>query len=186
MVNMDRNVLFIQGGGEGGYEADARLVVSLQKELGTKYKVHYPQLSSNENVADFGWPRQIGDAVSTMEGPVILAAHSLGASMLLKYLTENTIIKQIKGIFLISTPFWNGKADWVQGLKLNEDFAGNMPPAVPVFLYHCRDDEEVPFKHLSLYQQQLPEAFIREIKSGGHQLNNDLTLVTEDIKSFFR
>ena len=37
-----KQVLFIQGGGEGGYEADAKLAASLQKGLGAAYNVRYP------------------------------------------------------------------------------------------------------------------------------------------------
>jgi hypothetical protein len=36
---------------------------------------------------------------------------------------------------------------------------------------------------MALYPQKLPQATVREIASGGHQLNNDLTLVAKDIKS---
>jgi len=39
---MKKNVLFIQGGGEKGYEADAKLAASLQRELGEAYHVNYP------------------------------------------------------------------------------------------------------------------------------------------------
>jgi hypothetical protein len=41
----------------------------------------------------------------------------------------------------------------------------------------------VPFAHLALYRQKLPQAAVCEIVSGGHQLNNDLTVVAKDIKS---
>lgn len=91
--------------------------------------------------------------------------------------------KKIGGIFLISTPFWSGDEDWKQGLKLRENFPDTLPKNVPIFLYHCRDDEEVPFEHLSVYAQKLPQATVREIASGGHQLNNNLSLVANDIKT---
>jgi hypothetical protein len=182
---MTKNVLFIQGGGNGGYETDAKLVASLRKALGTAYKVHYPKMLLDETVPDFGpqWLKQIGKEISSVKGEVILAAHSLGASMLLKYLSENKIKKNITGIFLISTPFWSGNEDWMQPLKLQEDFSENLPKDVPTFFYQCRDDEVVPFDHFTSYKQNLPWAVFREISHGGHQLNNDLTPVANDIKS---
>ena len=180
---MNKHVLFIQGGGgEEDYEADAKLVASLREALGNAYTVHYPLLS-DESSPDFGRRKQIGKEISLIKGEIILVGHSLGASMLLKYLSENEVKKKIAGIFLISTPFWSGDEDWKQGLKLHEDFPDKLPKNVPIFLYHCRDDEEVPFDHLSLYAQKLPQATVREIASGGHQLNNDLSLVAKDIKS---
>lgn len=180
---MSKLIIFIQGGGEGGYEADARLVDSLRAALGEMHEIRYPQLLSDETRPDFGWPEQIGKEISGTKGEVILTGHSLGASMLLKYLTEHEVTKEITGIFLIAAPFWSGDEDWVQGLKLQEDFPDKLLKDVPVFFYHGRDDEEVPFAHLGLYRQNLPRATVREIPSGGHQLNNDLTIVAKDIKS---
>lgn len=180
---MNKQVLFIQGGsGEEDHAADAKLVASLQQRLGESYLVHYPLLP-NDSSPDFGRKKQIGKEISAIKGEIILAGHSLGASMLLKYLSESPVQKKIAGIFLISTPFWSGDEDWKQGLKLQADFADKLPKDVPIFLYHCRDDEEVPFDHLRLYAQNLPKATVREVTSGGHHLNNDLSRVAEDIKS---
>jgi len=182
---MSRHVLFIQGGGNGGYEADAKLVASLRKALGTAYKVHYPKMLPDETDPDFGqrWLKQIDKEISSVKGKVFLTGHSLGASMLLKYLSENKIKKNIPGIFLISPPFWSGDQDWVQPLKLQEDFSDKLPKDVPIFFYQCKDDEVVPFEHFTFYKQNLHWAVFREIPIGGHQLNNDLTLVAHDIKS---
>lgn len=182
---MNKHVLFIQGGGEGGYEADKELVASLQAALGKEYDIHYPEIISDESLADFGWTQQIKNQISEIKSDVILAGHSFGASMILKCLAENPVNKKIKAIFLVATPFWNGKEDWQARLKLQENFADKLPREVPLFFYHCRDDEEIPFSHLGLYQQKLTEATFREIKTGGHQLNDDLTLVANDIKSCF-
>jgi predicted alpha/beta hydrolase family esterase len=180
---MNKHVLFIQGGGgKEDYEADAKLVDSLQEILGEAYTIHYPLLP-DESAPDFGRSKQIGKGVSLMEREIILVGHSLGASMLLKYLSENKVKKKIAGIFLISTPFWSGDEDWKEGLKLQENFADNLSKDVPIFLYHCRDDDEVPFAHLAVYRQKLPWATFREISSGGHQLNHDLKIVATDIKS---
>ncbi len=182
---MSKNVLFIHGAGDGGYEADKLLAASLRKELGPAYKVHFPKMSQDETKSFFGsdWPKQIGEAISSIKGEVILAGHSLGASMLLKYLSENKIKKKIAGVFLAAPPFWSGDEDWVQPLKLREDFHHNLPKNVPIFVYQCKDDEEVPFSQYNRYKQILKGATFREIKNGGHQFNNDLSIVATDIKS---
>jgi predicted alpha/beta hydrolase family esterase len=179
---MRKQVLFIQGGGNGGYEADAKLVASLQKALGKDYELNYPRMQTDEAAPDFGWLKQIGKEIGKLKDDVILVAHSFGASLLLKYLSENKVSKKIAGIFLMSVPFWSGKEDWVQGLKLQEDFAGSLPKNSRIFFYHCRDDEEVSFDHLASYRHKLPVATFREIESGGHQLSNNLNLVAKDIK----
>jgi len=182
---MSRNVLFIHGAGDGGYEADKLLAASLQKELGAAYKVHFPKMSQDETESFFGWdwPKQIGKEISSIKGEIILVGHSLGASMLLKFLSENKIKKQIVGVFLTAPPFWSGDEDWVQPLKLSEDFHSNLPKDVPIFFYQCKDDEEIPFSQFNRYKREFPRATFREIKNGGHQFNNDLSIVTIDIKS---
>ncbi|QMU29667.1 alpha/beta hydrolase [Adhaeribacter radiodurans] len=180
---MKQQVLFIQGGGDEGYEEDALLVVSLQTALGATYQVHYPRMPSNKALPDFGWLQQIHQEIMLLPNQIILVAHSLGASMLLKYLSEKQAPKNIAGIFLLATPFWSGDENWVQGLKLPDDFPGKLPDKITAFLYHCRDDDVVPFEQLARYQQLLPQAAARSIESGGHQFNHDLSRVAADIKS---
>ncbi len=180
---MKKSVLFIHGGGEAGYEADSKLAASLQRALGESYYVYYPRLQTNTTLPDFGWVKQIEKQISDTKGKAFLVAHSLGASMLLKCLSENEIKKSLAGIFLLSTPFWSGDESWVLGLKLKEDFAELLPKNVPIFFFHCQDDEEIPFGHLTNYKQKIPGAAFREIKSGGHQFNNNLSTVANYIKS---
>lgn len=179
-----KNVLFIQGAGDVGYKGDLMLVASLRKALGTTYNVHYPEMSTDE-VPYFGsgWVKQIGEEISKIKGEIILVGHSLGASMLLKYLSENKTTENIVGIFLVAPPFWSGKEDWKQPLKLQEDFSDKLPKNIPTFFYQCKDDDVVPFGQFKLYKQNVPWAVFREIPHGGHQLNNDLSIVAKDIKS---
>lgn len=179
---MAKHVIFFHGSGsEEGYDTDAELVASLKLKLGSGYSVHYPLLQS-DGTPDLGRRKQISQEISASEDDVILVGHSFGASMLLACLSEMEIKKKIAGIFLIGTPFWKGDEDWVQAFKLQPDFAKQLDKKIPLFLYHCLDDEEVPIGHLTIYKQHLPWATFREISVGGHQLNNDLTLVAADIK----
>jgi predicted alpha/beta hydrolase family esterase len=181
--HVTRQLLFFHGGGEEGYEADKAMVNSLQESLANGYDINYPELQPDESAPDFGWIKQIEQKVLGTKEDAIIVAHSLGASMLLKYLSEKPVSKKIKGVFLISTPHWSGNEDWIIGLQLRENFAANLPVDVPLFFYHCKDDEVAPFYHLDYYKQNVTKATFREIESGGHQLNNDLTLVARDIKS---
>jgi uncharacterized protein len=180
---MGKKLIFFHGGGsKEDYEADAKLVASLKVRLGSGYTVHYPLLE-NEGTPDFGRRKQISLEIFTSEDNTILLGHSLGASMLLACLSENKIRKKVAGIFLLATPFWNGNEDWVAPFKLQPNFAKQLDKKTPLFFYHCRDDDEVPFGHLTIYKQQLPWATYRELPDGGHQFNNDLAIVATDIKS---
>jgi len=51
-----------------------------------------------------------------------------------------------------------------------------------IFLYHNRDDEIVPFRHLALHATRLPRAIVREGNRGGHQFGNDLVNVASDMR----
>lgn len=181
---MKKQILFIQGGGDDGYEADALLVKSLQKELGDEYRIHYPEIKSDETATDYGWLRQLKTILAETQDDVLIVAHSFGASMLLKYLTENHVSKRIDGIFLIATPFWKGDEDWQKGLMLQQNFAEKLPKNVPLFFYHAHDDQEAPFAHFGQYKAMIKYAMFREVEQGGHQFNNDLKVVADDIKSF--
>lgn len=130
---MKKQILFIQGGGDNGYEADKSLAASLQKVMGDDYNIQYPELGSDESLPDFGWVQQIHKVIAGMKSHFFLVGHSLGASMILKYLTENTADKNIKAIFLAATPFWSGNEDWKQGLKLKENFEHKLPNQIPIF-----------------------------------------------------
>jgi predicted alpha/beta hydrolase family esterase len=180
---MVKHLIFFQGGGsEEDYEADAKLVASLESKLGPGYSVHYPLLP-NDGTPDLGRRKQISHEISASKDNIILVGHSLGASMLLACLSEIKIEKNIAGIFLLATPFWKGREDWVEAFKLQPDFANQLDRKTPVYFYHCLDDEEISFSHLTVYKEQLPWASFREISIGGHQFNNDLTIVANDIKS---
>lgn len=182
---MNKQVLFIQGGGEDGYQADAPLAASLRVALGNGYRVQYPQVEADETIMEVAeqWLSQIGRQLAAGRDGLILAGHSLGASMLLKYFSENRVKTVIAGMFLAAPPFWNGDRDWVQPLKLREGFAEQLPKDLPLFLYQCRDDEVVPFDHFTRYQQLLPRAIFRELASGGHQFDNDLSVMAADIRN---
>ena len=183
---MPTHVLFIQGAGKGAYEADKKLAASLKKALGTGYELHYPAMLDEDNASYEQWKQQIEKELAAIQGSIILVGHSVGASVIMKCMSETEVKKPIAGIFLIAAPFWGGNGWQYEGyekLALPKGFAAKLPKDVPIFLYQCRDDEVVPFDHLALYAHVLPQATIKEFDAGGHQFNNDLSEVATDIKT---
>jgi uncharacterized protein len=181
--NVRKQVLFIQGGGKGAYEEDKKLANSLQNELGGEYQVSYPQMPNEENPEDQPWMTQIAKELDSLDDNVTLVGHSAGGAVLLKYLLKKNVAKSVTGIFLISIPYWEPQDEQGEAYTLHEGFASKLPKGVPVFLYHSRDDEWVPFAHLARYAEKIPQAIIREFDGQGHQFNNDLSEVAADIKS---
>ena len=176
MTNLMRaaqHVLFIQGGGEGAFAADKPLAESLQRSLGPDYQVHYPAMPSEDDPSDAIWHREIQRELENMGDEVVLVGHSVGAYLLLKFVVSDRGRRPLAGIFLIATPFV-GRGGWeLNEIAMSEDFAENLPSDTPIVLYHARDDEVVPFGHLGIYRQKIPQATVREFETGGHQLNND-------------
>jgi predicted alpha/beta hydrolase family esterase len=179
---MKKQVLFIQGAGEGAYEEDKELATSLQDSLGDEYYVVYPPMPNEEDPQDGPWMAQISKELAALEGKVILVGHSAGGGVLLKYLLKENVTKPIAGIFLIAIPHWDAEDDEDEEYTLREGFALQLPKGVPIFLYQSRDDEIIPFAHLAKYAEKIPQATVREFDGRGHQFNNDLSEVAADIK----
>ncbi|MBE7171176.1 MAG: alpha/beta hydrolase [Williamsia sp.] len=176
-------LLFIQGGGEGAYDEDKKLAVFLADNLKDQYKIEYPRMPDEGNPNYETYKAKILEELKKIDTKVVLVGHSVGGCFLLKYLSEEKIDNQITGIFLIATPFW-GKEGWQhEGFRLSRDFAQKLPVETPMFFYHGTDDETVPFSHLALYEKELPRARFRKIAGRGHQLDNDLAEVVQDIRS---
>ena len=177
-----KHVLFVHGGGEGAHEADEKLAASLRDALGSGYDVRSPRMPDEDTPEVGVWKEKIAVELATMDGEAILVGHSLGALMLLKYLSEEEVEKPIMGLFLVAAPYV-GVGGWeVEEGALREDFASKLPEEPPICFYHSRDDEVVPFAHLALYAEKLPWATIREFDGRGHQLGDDLSEVAQDIE----
>ena len=136
-------VLFIQGGGKGAHAEDGPLADSLKRALGPKYDVRFPQMpdESDPNVAS--WKEKLATESSRIPGKAILVGHSIGGSILLRYLSWDE-------------DRWN-----LDDLKLPRDIAERLALVPRIFFYHCRDDDFVPFTHLALHAARIPRAVAR-------------------------
>jgi predicted alpha/beta hydrolase family esterase len=178
---MRKRVLFIHGGGEGAYEEDRKLAASLQDALGAAYEVRCLKMPDEDRPVYQAWKERIAKELDALEGEVMLVGHSFGGSILLKYLSEEDLEKPVAGLFLVATPYW-GVEDWEVGeYALREYFDAKILKEMPVFFYHSRDDEVVPFAHATLYAEKLPRATVREFDDRGHQFDDDLSEVARDI-----
>jgi predicted alpha/beta hydrolase family esterase len=177
------SVLFIQGGGEHAHREDSQLAESLQQSLGSPYGVRYP-LMPHEAEPNVGlWKMAISRELWRLEGRIIVVAHSIGGSILLRYLSEEKVEKPIEGIFLLAAPSWDEDRWNFDDLRMPADLAEKLSAIAPVFLYHCRNDDVVPFAHLTLHSARIPQAVVRPLDSGGHQFSDGLEVVAEDIRA---
>lgn len=181
---MKKQVLFIHGAGEGAYEADKPLAASLQAALGPAYQVHYPRMRDEESPEYTDWKAHVTSELAALNGEVTLVGHSVGGSVLIKYLSEQAVEKRIACLVLLAAPYWGADDFWKwDAAQLPEDAAAKLASIPRIFIYHCRDDASVPFAHLARYAARLPKAAIRAVDRGGHQFANGLADVTEDIRN---
>ena len=178
------NVLFIQGGSTGAHDEDALLAGSLRDNLGPAFHVRYPEMLEEAEPDVDAWGRQIDREVDAMAGDVIVVGHSIGASVVLKHLSESDDGRgrRIRGIFLLASPSWGADDFWDwEACTLDLAATARLTERVPVALYHAVDDEVVPFSHLERNKGLVPGATIHEIPAGGHQFGNDLGFLAGDI-----
>ena len=176
-----RDLLFLPGAGDPHHpQGSAHLAAYLARELGDDYDVQAPVMPNFDDPDYRSWRDAIEVHLAELGPDPILVGHSFGASVLLKYLAEGTHKEPIAGLFLVSTPFWG--ADFPD-FALPPDFAGAVSD-IPTFLYHSRDDPEIPLSHLRRFQEYLPNATSRVIEGSEHSFIHGLPVLVQDIQVF--
>ena len=180
---MPRQVLFIQGGGDGAHdEWDNRLVDRLGRDLGPEYEIRYPRMPNEADPKYARWKAAIKKEFSRLDDGAILVGHSVGGTILINTLAEEPPGLALSGIFLLAAPFV-GERGWPsEDIKPIPDLGERLPAQAPVFLYHGSEDDTAPFEHVGLYARAIPQACVRRLAGRDHQLNNDMSDVATDIR----
>jgi uncharacterized protein len=165
-----------------GPEGSGRLAAYLAGEVGPNYRVIAPEMPDADSPDYQSWRDRIEQELAAIDEEVILVGHSFGGSVLLKYLAEGSYRKHVPGLFLVSVPNW-GPDGWAYAEFAVPDDVGSRLPATRIFLYHSRDDPEVPFAHLGCYQKHFPMATVRPIAGSEHSFVGGLPMLVDDIKS---
>lgn len=181
---MAKQVLFIQGAGEGVHDRwDDKLVASLERELGESYAVRYPRMPGEDDPGYSAWKVALIGEFESLEDGSILVGHSIGGTILIHVLAEQPPKQRFDGLFVIAAPFV-GEGGWPSDdIADCKDFSECLPPGVPVYLYHGADDAVAPAAHVHLYAKAIPNAVVRTFERRDHQLNNDMSEVARDIRS---
>jgi predicted alpha/beta hydrolase family esterase len=175
-------VLFVQGGGRDVHDSwDNKLVASLKKELGAGYAIHYPRMPNEADPDPTAWKKAIDRQLRKLSDGVILVGHSIGAAMLIDYLADGNLERRPSGVFLIATPFIGDRGWPSDDLRPTKELACLLSDEAPLYLYHGRDDETVPFSHVGMFAKALPHATIRRFEGRDHQLNDNLSELAHDI-----
>jgi predicted alpha/beta hydrolase family esterase len=181
---MARQVLFIQGAGEGVHDRwDSKLAASLERELGDGFVVRYPSMPGEDDPRYEPWAAMLAREFEQLEDGALLVGHSIGGTILIHMLAGQDFGRRFGGLFLIAPPFI-GKGGWPSDDMVEcNDFSERLPKGLDVFLYHGTGDDSVPISHLHRYSEALPRATVRILEGRDHQLDNDLTEVAGDIRA---
>jgi predicted alpha/beta hydrolase family esterase len=180
---MTRQILFVQGAGEGVHDQwDDKLVASLKYELGEDYIVRYPRMPNEADPRYLAWKTALLKELDGLEDGAILIGHSVGGTILIHVLADEHPKFKPGAVILISAPFI-GDGGW-QGddIVARTDLSKCLPTGSPVLLYHGTEDDIVPFAHARLYSKAIPNMVVRALPDRDHQLNNDLCEVAQDIR----
>ena len=113
----------------------------------------------------------------------ILVGHSIGAAILVNVLAEQPGERTFGAVLLISAPFV-GDGGWPSDeLKAMHDLGTKLPRAMSVHIYHGLADETAPPSHADLYARAIPQARVHRLPGRDHQLNDDLGVVADEIRS---
>jgi predicted alpha/beta hydrolase family esterase len=183
MIVMEtQSILFVQGAGRMQEpDGSGRLAAYLASELGPRYRVIAPEMPNADAPRYKPWRDRIEQELEVIDEDVIIVGHSFGGSVVLKYFAEGSYHRRVRGVFLISVPDW-GPDGWAYEEFAVPDDVGSKLPTSRIFLYHSRDDPEVPFSHLAHYQQHLPTATARAIAGSEHSFIEGLPVLAEDIR----
>ncbi len=178
-----RQVLFVQGAGEGVHEQwDNLLVDSLRGELGPAYEIRYPAMANEADPKYAAWKVALQEEFAALEQGAIVIGHSVGGTILIHALAEQTPKSNLGAICLIAAPFI-GAGGWESDdIEPRHDLAVRLPNDVPIFFYHGRNDDTVPVAHVELYARLVPSAHVRRLTGRDHQLNNRLSEIAADIR----
>jgi predicted alpha/beta hydrolase family esterase len=172
-----------RAGGEGTHDAwDNKLVDSLQRGLGAEYRIRYPTMPNEADPRYAAWRAALERELALLEDGALLVGHSIGATFLVHALAELRPKKKFGGVVLVAAPFV-GEGGWPSDeITTRTDLGVDLPQGLPVFLYHGEVDTIVPFSHVDLYAEAIPQAHVRRLPGHDHQINNDLTQVADDIR----
>lgn len=153
----------------------------LRQKLGSDYEVILPIMPNKTNARFEEWKIWFEKIIPFLNEEIILIGHSLGASFLVKYLSENNLPKKLKAVFLVSGVFDTD----TEGYTLH---SFSLPEKLDlqtenIYLYHSKDDPVVPFSALENFAQIFPKAHTRIFEDRKHINQEEFPELVQDIQN---
>lgn len=180
---MRKEIFFVHSAGpQGGQLGSAGLIRSLQESLGSNYMLHHPSMPEPENPRYMEWKMTLQSTFPVGGNKVVIVGHSLGGSVVVKYLTEGLCQVPVAGLFLVGAPYWGTKGWVMDEFVVDPEFPSKLPDIEHVFIYHSRNDRWVPFSHADIYARKLPGSVVRKLPGDDHEFSSGLPGLVKDIR----
>ncbi|MCG3417737.1 alpha/beta hydrolase [Oceanobacillus jordanicus] len=177
------SILFIHSAGpQEGREGSQLLAHYLKKECANTHNIIHPAMPSPLDPYYAEWKKEIRRTLDLVEGEVTLIGHSLGGSVLLKYLAEEVNIPFNK-LISIAAPFWGINKGWQRkDFILKSNISGEIPYVPNIFFLHSKLDPIVPIEHMQRYLKHFPQAKFIELEGDAHLFMDGLPKLVEVLK----
>lgn len=174
-------VVIHSAGAQDDGRGSSQLVAYLRDALAPRHVIRVPAMPAPERPAYDAWRMVLEREIACAPEPVLLVGHSLGGSVVLKYLSESGRRPPRCALFLVAAPYW-GAPEW-EGpeFTLRPGYAHALPSEVPIGLYHSRDDAIVPVAHAERYRAELSRATLRLVDGCGHEFRDGLPELATDL-----
>lgn len=153
----------------------------LRRKLRSDYEVILPIMPNKTNARFEEWKIWFEKIIPFLNEEIILIGHSLGASFLVKYLSENNLPNKLKAVFLVSGVFDTDTDGYsLQSFSLPEKLDLQTEN---IYFYHSKDDPVVPFSALENFAQIFPKAHTRIFEDRKHINQEEFPELVQDIQN---
>jgi predicted alpha/beta hydrolase family esterase len=166
---MPKTVFLLHSAGpQGPGKGSDGFIAILKAALGPGYAVKHPVMPAPDKPDYDTWKVVIGKELAKLENGSVLIGHSLGGSLLLKYLSEEQCSRKFSALFMVAAPFW-GLPKWNRAeFILEKGFSRKVTQPGKIFVYHTKDDKIVSDEHVARYTKTIPHATFRTVDGYGH------------------
>ncbi len=178
-----QTVIYIHGAGAQRPGSESGLLLEkIKHELNDSSLFHAPSMPNPNSPDCQSWMEALDANVHKSAGPLILIGHSLGGSVILKYLSENIVETEIQHVLLLAVPFWGSQGWNISSYHLKNENIDQLLNFNNINFFHCLDDKVVPASHLKEHLNLIPHAEGQIFKTGDHYFTDCIGKIKKQIR----
>lgn len=165
------------------YKEKKKWRMTLGQRLGDEFEVLQPEMPNKLNAHYQEWKIWFDKHIPFLRDNLVLIGHSLGASFLIKYVSEEALPVSVQALYLISAPYFSDTTKEGGDFSFEESILPSLAKKVDkLVFYHSTDDAVVPISHFEQYKQAFSTAGFEIFSDRGHFVQSEFPELIEDIK----